>query len=304
MRCKYCDGARVIKHGRRKTKKGPVQVYLCRDCDRVFSRSPLPYMNTRSILVLRGISLYNQGYSLGQASQMLNRTFDERVPRNTLHYWTKNYRDVFTYLRIRKKVEPKLPLLPKVYLKHTFSLHRTKVSRLPQNFDSLSDYIYKAYRGIDKSHLQGRSLGSAVGNKCGDMFPKRSWIRDTPESRIITLAEENGESDPIRSVLINDERSLCRNLPLYNKTGGTGGFYGFLDLLQYDGDKFICLVYTKKSLDDLELLKFLIGCGHSLVQRTAIGYEKIRVGAFDNEKMWLLDLPIPLKKLRMQPKDN
>jgi transposase-like protein len=304
VKCKYCSGENTIKHGRRQTKKGPVQIYLCRDCQRVFSRSPLPYMNTRSILVLRGISLYNQGYSLGQASQMLHRTFNERVPRNTLHYWTRNYSDLFTYLRIRKRKEPRLPLLPKVYKKNTFSLHRTKVSMLPKEMEPLSDYIYRAYRGIESGNLSGGILGGNLKKKVTDIHTRREFFKDPPESRIIRIAEENEENDPIRSVLINDDRSLCRNLPLYHNGGKDGRSFGFLDLLQYDENRIICLEYTKSSLDDTDLLRFLIGCGHALSQRGSVGMERIAIGAFNNERKWLVNLPMPMKKVRLQPKNN
>ncbi len=261
-------------------------------------------MNARSVLVLRGLSLYNQGYSLGQVSQMLLRTFNERVPRNTIHYWKNNYSDIFTYLRIRKRNEPRLPLMPKVYLKHIFSLHRTKVSSLPEDLGSLSDYIYRAYRGIEQSNLTGEPIGTNIVDRSLELFQKREFKEGPPEARMIRIAEENNESDPLRSILINDDRSLCRNLPLYYNFGKELKTFGFLDLLQFDGEKVICLKYAQGRIDDPMTLRDLIGYGQALSQRANIGMDRIQVGAFDDERIWYVNLPIPMKMVRVQPKNK
>jgi hypothetical protein len=222
---------------------------------------------------------------------MLNRTFNENVPRNTLHYWTSHYSDIFTYLRIRKRNEPRLPLMPRKYLKHTFSLHRTKVTRLPENMDPLSNFIYKAYKGIDPSNLSGKTMGSETNSISSELLSKREFKEKNPITRIIRIAEENDEPDPIRLVLINDDISLCRNLPLYYLSNTKDCHYGFLDLLQYDDGKIICLAYRRNFISEIETLKFLVESGHSIVQRTGIGFDRVRIGAFDAEKIWYMDLP-------------
>ena len=35
--CKFCDSGRIVKHGIRKNKKGKIQQYHCKDCDRRFT---------------------------------------------------------------------------------------------------------------------------------------------------------------------------------------------------------------------------------------------------------------------------
>jgi len=66
-------------------------------------------------------------------TQILEKVYDEKVPRNTLHYWTRKYQDIFTYLKIRSVRQlirenllqpqisvscPKLMRLSSVFLHH------------------------------------------------------------------------------------------------------------------------------------------------------------------------------------------
>jgi transposase-like protein len=245
LNCKYCDRDNIIKHGTRKTKNGPVQIYLCRDCNRVFSTNPIPYMNTRSLLILRGISLYNQGYSLGESSKVLEKAFGEKIPRNTLHYWTKNYNDIFTYLNIRKKREKKFPLLPKIYSNKTYSLHRNKVDSIPDEFSTVVDYLYKAYRGFPKQYIDNPPF-SEMTIEDANIYKDNMVFEESPtEIRIIKIAEENNVADPMRSILVNDAISICRNLPLYKINSEQGTYFDHVDLVQYFNHKFTLLIYTK-----------------------------------------------------------
>lgn len=303
LNCRYCGNENVIRHGNRKTKNGPRQIYLCRDCDRVFSGGTIPYLNTRSDLVLRGITLYNQGYSLGQCSSMLRTSFDERIPRNTLHYWTKRYSDTFPYLKIREKRGITIPLLPKVYGNTVFSLHRRKIELIPDDMGTLKNYIARASRGIHRRNIGKGALDSFECGRFDSIMDHMDHSKDTVESRILRLALESNEIDPIRFILINDSRSICRNLPLYLIKNGKE-YSGFIDLVQYWNDR---IHLISKSLDGLEseqTLKHLIASGLAMLQRTDLKPERIGLGAFDIERKWSLDLDFALKELGLTPKSN
>lgn len=303
LNCNYCQGENVIRHGKRSTRNGPVQIYLCRDCGRVFSNNPIPHLNTRSLIILRGSSLYCQGYSLAETSKMLEKAFNEKVPRNTIHYWTKRYGHIYTYLQDREKKEKRSPLLPRVYGKKTFSLHRNKVDRLPEYMGSLVGYLYHCHRGLEKEYLGNSSFMEMRIENVEPYLKRREYHQDTPETKIAALAEMNDETDPVRSILITERTSLCRNLPLYKKNKGQGPFYDHVDLLQYDKGT-VTLVTYMKDLEEIDVMKHLVISGRALIQITHLDPSFITLGAFDTEKKWTLPLPILVKRTLKSPKDN
>ncbi|MEA3558241.1 MAG: hypothetical protein U9R75_03210, partial [Candidatus Thermoplasmatota archaeon] len=109
MECPKCSSSSIIKHGKRITKNGSRQIYLCRSCNSTFSNNPLKNATEHPELILKAVTFYNLGYSLQESSDMLRQIYGRKVPRNTIHYWTKNYRDLFPYLKVKKEERIKIP---------------------------------------------------------------------------------------------------------------------------------------------------------------------------------------------------
>ena len=176
---------------------------------------------------------------------MLERAFNEKVPRNTIHYWAGKYSEIFTYLRIRQRNEKRNPLLPRTYGETIYSMHRNKTNLLPERLKPLSDYLFQVKDGIEDEKMNGKPF---VNRKIENVTPylnRRIFEEDTPEIKIAYLAEENEETDPLRSILINDDITLCRNVPLYKTAENGELFSDFTDLLQYKDGKIILLTYLK-----------------------------------------------------------
>ncbi len=249
------------------------------------------------------MSLYNQGYSFGETSKLLENAFNKKIPRNTIHYWSRKYTSIFTYLEIRDNDKRTLPLMPRVYPRRTFSMHRNKVDALPDNMSTLVNYLRKVHQGMDNDMFQDPPFSLMRIERIEKFMNRREFTNDSPEIRIAGLAEENEETDPIRSILINDRITLCRNLPIYKYKKGQGNFTDFIDIIQYDNGRINVLSYQRNKRPE-EIMKHLIISGRSLVQRTHLDPSLITLGAFDTGKKWTLPLPILVKRTHKPPKDN
>ena len=70
--CPYCSSQNHVKRGTREKKRERVQLYLCKDCQRTFTPGAVKGKHYPMPIILDAISLYNLGYSLEQACQIVN----------------------------------------------------------------------------------------------------------------------------------------------------------------------------------------------------------------------------------------
>ena len=115
--------------------------------------------------MLKALSIYNQGYSLQQTSSMLEQIYGERVPRNTVHYWTKRYRSTFTYLDIREKDEKRTNIIHREINNNVFRLHLKKLERMKNEHETLSRFLLRTARGIDRPKDGSRPLWDMIGDE-------------------------------------------------------------------------------------------------------------------------------------------
>ncbi|RLF65676.1 MAG: hypothetical protein DRN57_08620 [Thermoplasmata archaeon] len=295
LKCKYCGSEHVIRHGRRTTVRGHVQIYLCRSCSRTFSTSPVPYLNTDPAILLKGISLYNQGFSLKEVSDMLEKIFGRKVPRNTIHYWTVRYRDLFPYVDTRKGSPDRLPLIARSYGDRTFSLHRTKVLALHERFRTVTLHLFSVYRKFEPRIVDMNLIRYMGRNK----LPRDGeFIEDTVESRILGMASLYSESDPLREVLINDIHSICRNLPIFYNDSEGREYHRFIDLVQVRDDRIGLLNLGK---GDLSLLEENALAFSSL---TGIPPDRISMGYLNEKGLYLMTITPVREKGKNPPKNN
>ncbi len=277
----------MIRHGRRKTLQGPVQVHLCKDCGKISSDRPIPYLNTRPILVMRGISLYNQGYSLGQCSTMLGQAFKETVPRNTIHYWTKHYRDVFPYLRKRRRDEPRLPLVTRRFNGFSYSYHLRKVMDIGPPLVDLKEHLLNTGK-LPRSERPVFVAGS-------ETFPLEADIivtEDPPESRMARLISGSPPNEVYRAALINDASTVCKNLPIVRQNGVNGPEYDPIPLLQVRKKRIRLLAYAPEVPGGEGLVLNLLLKAKALSQSTGVPLTRFEIGWFDANEMVHYDLSL------------
>ena len=71
--CPYCAGTNFVKRGTRMKKRERVQLYLCRDCKKTFTPGAVKGKHYPKAIILDAISLYNLGYSLERACEIVNK---------------------------------------------------------------------------------------------------------------------------------------------------------------------------------------------------------------------------------------
>ena len=101
FKCPYCFSRDYIKRGLRQKKLEQVQLYLCKDCGKTFTRYLSKGKHYPLAAVFEAISLYNLGYSLEKACQILNQKNGTDINPSSLSVWLTEFADYLPYLRMR-----------------------------------------------------------------------------------------------------------------------------------------------------------------------------------------------------------
>jgi len=106
-RCPYCGSPKAVKNGRRKTKHGFRQRFLCRECGRTFiiDEAFKKIIGDPRIVSL-SLDLYFKGLSLRKVEDHLKQFYGVKVTHVTIYNWIKRYvKLINTYV---EKLEPNL----------------------------------------------------------------------------------------------------------------------------------------------------------------------------------------------------
>lgn len=296
MDCPNCGSNIIIKHGKRKLVSGTRQMYLCKTCMSTFSNNPLKHTAIDPDMILRGVTFINLGYSLSVASRMLEHVYDRKIPRNTIHYWTKNYKDFYPGLKL-KKIGP-VRILQHDYGERIFRVHQYKRQLLLRDEPGLDGYISRAIRGIPKGYLVGSSIDDMFRpdeELLLSMLDRRKFL-DRTENRVRSIMRDKDTRESLRSILINDDRSVCKNLPVFGSVRGSGRFHDWINLVQVVKGTLTLMCINDSSISELKMIKKLWSMARNLEIRTGIGPERIRLGAFDEEQTWITPMRKKIKK--------
>ncbi len=295
--CPRCGSEKTIKHGKRETSREEVQIYMCRGCDRIFSHTELPYLNNPPERVLKGVSLYNQGYSLKRTSDVMKHVYGEDVPRNTIHHWVHRYGDLFTYIRLRDRNESKRQIAVKDIDDLHIRIHRKKLRILGERFPGFTRYANSILRSTRMK--KGESSLRDIWNEDGYLLYRTYDDRvefNSVECRLISMmgVDEPNITDVGRTLIINDAFTVSTNMPISFRSREFGNVYywGVSDMVQIRDGWFQVLRYSVDTEDQIRVMADLLGIAEAFQQRCFIPREKIRVGAFDRNRMWLVDLPM------------
>jgi len=104
-RCPNCGGTALSRKGSRTKKFETVQRWQCASCGRGFTPAPTELRAKTYPLrvILDGVTLYNLGYTLAEASAKLKTKSGYRVPSSTLAAWIAEHRDLTAYARLREQ---------------------------------------------------------------------------------------------------------------------------------------------------------------------------------------------------------
>ena len=89
--CKFCDSGRLIKKGIRKNKKGDVQQYRCKDCNKIFTLNlGFEKMRSKDVLITRALQMYFSGMSVRDIADCFEQE-DIKVSHMTIYRWIEKY---------------------------------------------------------------------------------------------------------------------------------------------------------------------------------------------------------------------
>jgi hypothetical protein len=131
-RCIFCRGTSITREGKRYKKLETVQLWYCRDCDRIFSPQRAKGKTYPLKIVLESLIYYYRGETREITARRIKERFGIAVPTRTLSAWLAEYRTLTTFARLRQQQSKKF--LPHRII-HASRLHHQQV------------YEYRIHRG-------------------------------------------------------------------------------------------------------------------------------------------------------------
>ncbi|MBN2422620.1 IS1 family transposase [Candidatus Woesearchaeota archaeon] len=150
--CPVCNSKNIIRAGLKKLKHQTIQRHRCKSCKKYFSDKKLKHKTYNAKIILTAISTYNLHYTLKQTKNIINRKFKIKIPVTTLHSWIKEYKNICTYHRLRKKAQTKFKqnnIISSEKLQHNqiynFQLHNAKLNLLSNQIPKIKFQLLKQY---------------------------------------------------------------------------------------------------------------------------------------------------------------
>jgi len=225
MRCPDCSSNdSVIKAGLRKTSKGKIQKYYCKDCETYFSDTKRSKTQYPEHVILYTLEQYNKGYPVSEAKKLTGKRYQYSPPRSTIYTWIDRYQDILTFLKLRKKYDVHPDELTTTHeLKHQqvypFTYHNLKLNIHSKNRSELRRYINWIERSLPRDmFLEGPRCSSLEIDHDFDIEEKDNI---TPELTQLAFNSQpkNSNKSPHETVedffLINDSTTVCTELPVF-----------------------------------------------------------------------------------------
>jgi len=90
--CKFCGSTNMIRRGIRRNKKGTIQRYECKDCNRRFTvEDGFSKMKVNPKIVTLALDLYFKGVSLRKIKDHMAQFYDLGISHQAIYDWLKKY---------------------------------------------------------------------------------------------------------------------------------------------------------------------------------------------------------------------
>ena len=231
-RCVFCEGTSIRREGRREKKHETVQLWYCRDCDRVFTPQRAKGKTYPLKVVLESLMQYYRGDTRAQTSRRIAERFGITVPSRTLSNWIAEYRDVTTYARLREdcaRVFRPNRLIRSVRLHHQqvyeYRIHQGKLGAIldtteHQRFRPIEKYLFDMARACPHGLFQSDSRASQ-GKTVFDLDSveiksKRNHACRLADCVLQTVTYNKRRHDELqRFMLTTDSVTVAVEVPVY-----------------------------------------------------------------------------------------
>ena len=300
-RCKFCDSLKIIKKGRRKTKQGTAQIYLCKSCFRRFAFSAFPAYSYPAGVILTAPLLYYLGYSLKDVRKRIQGKYKVLPSLSTVAKWINNFGKSAAIKKERNAImqfDKPHRIIKRKLLKHKqnylFQVHRYKMEHIKDTFDGLYGYLYDVLTGkvsITSDSFCMRASECRLGINFPHPRPGRNYACDIADIAL-KAALTNFQRHAVlqKFFLATDSATVAVEVPVYLTPQETksilkkeGGLLGHIDFLQVFGDRITILDYKPKASAEKQVAEQLLLYSIALSRRTGVHLKKISCAWF-NEK--------------------
>jgi transposase-like protein len=234
--CPYCSGRGVVKRGVREKKYERVQLYLCKACDKTFTRQKTKGRKYPLRLIIDGLSYYNTGHSLEESCRLLKEGYGLDVAPQTLSNWLEEFDPLCRYSRMRdygRRLYSPHQVIRESLLFHKqiyrFRYHRAKMDLLLQDYKNLRFKPLKEFLEhtvVDFPHqyfLEGRR-SSEVKEKFDlsqVVLTEKSNLAVRMASFVLQAVNDNKERHEVlqKFMLVNDSVTVATEVPVYLNGG-------------------------------------------------------------------------------------
>ena len=287
--CPYCDGARIVCCGKRKTQKGIRQIYRCNDCLRRFTNENPTNLRIKPRVVRRLIALVCQGYTYEEAIRFAAKRFRTKVSKSSLSNWMNSFRP--PYMKMRDLNFGHAPIVRSHLFTHrnlnyNYQVHLPKLELC--EFEGLKEYLNNITFKINPVDFED-------GLRCSQLKlaknPGLYHAANAPVNRLAAnarqLAAHNRDRHPaIEEYFIScDGTTIAVEIPVVCELPGIGVVAGHIDILQIYRGRIFILDYKPNAAKEnpSKVVTQLSLYAGGLVQQTGLKWDDIRCAYFDEE---------------------
>lgn len=161
--CKWCGSANIVKSSVRKSKRGNVRRYRCKDCNRKFSGVPgFRYRHHSEAVITRAINMHYAGMSTRDIADQFEQEGIE-VDHSTIYHWIKRYgRLAGDYLKTVRPDTSETWRTDEIYI---------KLKGMPRWYYTMIDhktrFCVSQQMGLKKYHDDVRPMFKDARDRCG-----------------------------------------------------------------------------------------------------------------------------------------
>ena len=298
-----CKGKNVVRRGRQKTNSKLKQIYYCKDCKKRFVFSSLKGKSFDARVILNAISYYNLGNTLEQSSKLVNKKFRVKTSKSIIHKWLNEFKDIFSYHRLRNKVLRKYGkdvIASKLFkhrgLTYNYKYHKAKLDLFGKRHYALLKYLKSFEKSFPHKFFEKDERCSQIKVDIKTLKKdKNNYACKLAKLALSAVSDNHKRHDLVENfMLVNDTATIGVEVPVWfwekklvnAETGKKGlGICGHIDILQLRYGNIHVLDYkpnaVKENSQNVASQLYLYALGLSF--RTRIKLEKFRCAWFDDK---------------------
>lgn len=274
-------------------------MYYCKTCKKRFTKRRLKSKTYHPKVVITALNYYNLGYTLEEASRLVNRRFKVKTSTSSLHNWLTEFSDVCSFRKIRKEMVKDFEKGTVVFtnsfehrgLDYEFRYHKAKLGKFASHLPGLISYLKRFEQGCPNEPFEG-------GERCSQVKLNVNVKKSRGRNQACRLAElalqaveDNRKRHEVAEefMLINDTATVACEVPVWYWDKNLDiGVSGHIDLLQIRQGRIYVLDFKQMAAQENEqkvtsqLYLYAVG----LSFRTGIPLKMFRCAWFDENNYY------------------